>query len=148
MQLVGHMPGVSSFRRWNLIRRIRQPSVSWRRWMRSIDAEAREQVLSSEDRHTLRLQKSKPLLEEIKSQIQAARTSTLPKSVLAEACNYTLTLWTRLTRFMEHPELELSNNLAENSMRPVALGRRYEQSGIRQSWNGEEDSHFDCPIVA
>jgi len=72
----------------------------------------------------------------------------LPKSVLAKACNYTLTLWTRLTRFVEHPELELSNNLAENSMRPVALGRRYEQSGIRQSWNGEEDSHFDCPIVA
>jgi hypothetical protein len=35
-----------------------------------------------------------------------------------------LTLWTRLTRFLEHPELELSNNLAENAMRPVAIGRR------------------------
>jgi hypothetical protein len=29
-----------------------------------------------------------------------------------------------ITRFLEYPELELSNNLAENSMRPVALGRR------------------------
>jgi hypothetical protein len=47
----------------------------------------------------------------------------VPKSVLAKACNYTLTLWTRLTRFLEHPVLELSNNLAENAMRPVALGR-------------------------
>jgi Transposase IS66 family len=28
------------------------------------------------------------------------------------------------TRFLEYPELELSNNLAENSMRPVALGRK------------------------
>lgn len=27
-------------------------------------------------------------------------------------------------RFLEHPELELSTNLAENSMRPVALGRK------------------------
>jgi transposase len=89
-----------------------------------IDAQARKQGLSQEDRQLLRLEKSKPLLEQIKSQIQAARTSTLPKSVLAKACNYTLTLWTRLTRFMEHPELELSNNLAEKSMRPVALGRR------------------------
>ena len=89
-----------------------------------IDAQARKQGLSQEDRQLLRLEKSKPLLEQIKSQIQAARTSTLPKSVLAKACNYTLTLWTRLTRFLEHPELELSNNLAENSMRPVALGRR------------------------
>jgi transposase len=89
-----------------------------------VDKKAREEALSREDRHTLRLEKSKPLLEEIKSRIQAARADALPKSVLAKACNYTLTLWTRLTRFLEHPVLELSNNLAENAMRPVALGRR------------------------
>ena len=57
----------------------------------------------------------------IKSQIQRARSEALPKSVLAKAWNYTLTLWTRLSRFLEHPELELSNNLAENAMRPLAL---------------------------
>ena len=90
----------------------------------ALDAQAREHGLSQEDRQLLRLEKSKPLLEEIKIQIQSARTGALPKSVLAKACNYTLTLWTRLTRFLEYPELELSNNLAENSMRPVALGRR------------------------
>ena len=90
----------------------------------AIDAHAREQALSPENRQPLRLEQSKPLLEEIKTQIQAARSGSLPKSVLAKACNYTLTLWTRLTRFLEHPELELSNNLAENSMRPLALGRR------------------------
>jgi transposase len=54
----------------------------------------------------------------------AARSGSLPKSVLAKACNYTLTLWTRLSRFLEYSQLELSNNLAENAMRPVALGRR------------------------
>ncbi len=63
-------------------------------------------------------------LEEIKSQIEAARSGALPKSVLAKACNYTLTLWTRLTRFLQYPELELSNNCAENAIRPVALGRK------------------------
>jgi hypothetical protein len=30
----------------------------------------------------------------------------------------------RLSRLLEYPELELSNNLAENAMRPIALGRR------------------------
>ena len=35
-----------------------------------------------------------------------------------------MTLWNRLSRFLEYPELELSNNLAENSMRPVVLGRK------------------------
>jgi hypothetical protein len=48
----------------------------------------------------------------------------LPSSTLSKACQYALTLWRKLTRFLEYPELELSNNLAENSMRPVALGRK------------------------
>jgi transposase len=69
----------------------------------ALDAQAREQGLNQADRQLLRLEKSKAPLEEIKSQIQAARTSTLPKSVLAKACNYTLTLWTRLTRFVNIP---------------------------------------------
>jgi hypothetical protein len=37
---------------------------------------------------------------------------------------YTLSLWRKLTLFLEHPVLELSNNLAENSMRMIAIGRR------------------------
>jgi len=89
-----------------------------------VDAQARQEGLSQIDRHVLRLEKSQPLLEQIKATIQAARTGALPKSALAKACDYTLTLWGRLSRFLEYPELELSNNLAENAMRPVALGRR------------------------
>jgi transposase len=90
----------------------------------AIDAQARQEGLSQSDRHVLRLEKSRPLLEQIKAGIQAARVGTLPKSALAKACDYTLTLWTRLSRFLEYPELELSNNLAENAMRPIALGRK------------------------
>jgi len=90
----------------------------------AIEAEAREESLSPEARHAMRLEKSKPLLDEIKSQIETARSGALPKSVLAKACNYTLTLWARLTRFLQYPELEISNNCAENAMRPVALGRK------------------------
>ena len=90
----------------------------------SIEAQAPDHSLSQEERQLARLQKSGPVLEQIKSQVQRARTDALPKSVLAKAYNYTLSLWTRLNRFMEHPQLELSNNLAENAMRPVALGRR------------------------
>src|SRR6201981_3536095 len=90
----------------------------------AIDAQARQEGLSQIDRHVLRLEKAKPLLEQIKATIQAGRAGALPKSALAKACNYTLTLWSRLSRFLEYPELELSNNLAENAMRPVALGRR------------------------
>jgi transposase len=90
----------------------------------AIDAGARSQALSLEARHALRQQQSRPLLDEIRKQIEAARSAALPGGALAKACNYTLTLWNKLTRFLEYPELELSNNLAENSMRPVALGRK------------------------
>jgi transposase len=90
----------------------------------AIDAEGRAGALSLEARHALRLQKAPPLLEQLKAGLEAARAKALPQSALAKACNYTLTLWGRLTRFLEYPEVELSNNVAENSMRPVALGRR------------------------
>ena len=63
------------------------------------------------------------LLDEIREHIQTARQTVLPGSKAAQACKYTLTLWEKLTRFLDHPRLELSNNFAENSMRPVALGR-------------------------
>jgi transposase len=48
----------------------------------------------------------------------------LPSSALAKGCNYTLTLWSRLNRFLNYPQLELSNNLAENAIQPVAVGRK------------------------
>ena len=48
----------------------------------------------------------------------------MPSSALAKGCNYTLTLWSRLNRFLNYPQLELSNNLAENAIQPVAVGRK------------------------
>jgi transposase len=90
----------------------------------AIDAQARQQGLSLEARHKLRQEKAPSLLAIIRQQIEAAQRQVLPGSQLAKACKYTLSLWDKLTRFLEHPELELSNNLAENSMRPIAVGRR------------------------
>src|SRR6201987_5284784 len=84
--------------------------------------ESRISALSERDQ--LRQQKARPILESIKSQIETAKGQTLPKSALAKACNYTLTFWNRLTRFLDHPILELSTNAAENAIRPVALGRK------------------------
>lgn len=90
----------------------------------AVDRTAREQGVGLEARHILRQAKSRPLLEMIRRDVVDARSHGLPASALGKACNYTLTLWPKLTRFLDYPELELSNNLAENSMRPVAIGRR------------------------
>ena len=89
-----------------------------------IDAKARQENADLATRHVLRQQHAKPLLEQIKAQLEDGKTKALPKSCFGKACRYTLELWYKLTRFLEYPELELSNNLAENSMRGVVLGRK------------------------
>jgi transposase len=90
----------------------------------AIDAEARARNLDHAARHALRWEQARPLLDIIRQRIETARAEALPSSALSRAAGYTLALWHKLTRFLEYPELELSNNLAENSMRPVALGRK------------------------
>src|ERR1039458_7443412 len=89
-----------------------------------IDALAREEKLDHAARHVLRLERAQPLVEIIRGEVEAARNASLPSSALGKAANYTLSQWRKLTQFLEHAELELSTNLAENSMRPVALGRK------------------------
>ncbi len=65
------------------------------------------------------------MVETIRREVEATHNrAILPASALGKAAHYTLAQWKKLTRFLEHPELDLSNNLAENSMRPVALGRK------------------------
>ena len=90
----------------------------------AIDAEARALGLDAMARHELRIERASALLEIIRQRVEKAQTQALPASKLARAAHYTLALWPKLTRFLDYPELELSNNLAENSMRGVAIGRK------------------------
>jgi len=92
----------------------------------AIDREAREQKLSLDDRHALRQERAPAVLAELKALLLAMQSSgaILPKSIAGKAISYTLNRWEKLTRFMEHSVIELSTNWAENSMRPIAIGRR------------------------
>ena len=92
----------------------------------AIDREAREQSLSLEDRHALRQERAPALLDELKALLleMLASRAYLKKSVAGHAIAYTLKRWQKLTHFLEHPVIELSTNWAENSMRPIAIGRR------------------------
>src|ERR1700745_3681402 len=90
----------------------------------AIDREASEAQMDHAARHRLRQEKAPSLLDQIREHILTTSKTVLPKSALGKACSYTLALWKKLTCFLEYPQLELSNNLAENSMRPVAVGRK------------------------
>jgi transposase len=90
----------------------------------AVDRVAREKGLSPLERAELRREKSTQKVEELRRRLEEQQHRVLPKSKTGEGIGYALGQWTRLTRFLEYPELELSNNLAENSMRPAVLGRK------------------------
>ncbi len=92
----------------------------------TIDREAREQSLTLEDRHALRQERAPALLEQLQALLLKMKASRvyLKKSIAGQAIDYTLKRWEKLTCFLKHPVIELSTNWAENSMRPIAIGRR------------------------
>lgn len=88
------------------------------------EREARENSLSFEQRKELRLEKSAPVLKEFEKWLQTELVKVLPKSVIGKAIAYTLSLWKRLIRYIDDGKYEIDNNMVENSIRPVALGRK------------------------
>ncbi|MCW5964897.1 MAG: IS66 family transposase, partial [Bryobacterales bacterium] len=90
----------------------------------AIDREAREAGMRIDERHALRQEKATSLVTSLHTRLRELRPTVLPSSTLGEAITYTLNLWPRLKVFLDHPVVELSNNLAENSMRGIALGRK------------------------
>ena len=54
------------------------------------------------------------------------------------AVGYALNNWTKLTAFIEHPELPLDNNPMERAIRPFTLGRRNWLCVSRRRTDGED----------
>jgi hypothetical protein len=89
-----------------------------------IDRQARQRELTADERLAQRRQYGEEWLAGIHETSLRLSREVLPKSALGQATTYTLHQWPKLRRCFDYAEVELSNNLAENSMRPVALGRK------------------------
>jgi transposase len=79
---------------------------------------------SPEERLAHRQAHSVPLLPQIKERILTANALALPKSKLGQACRYALGQWPKLIRVFDYGDTELDTNWAENSIRPLVLGRK------------------------
>jgi hypothetical protein len=88
------------------------------------ERESREKDLTFEQRKELREEQSLPVLQELEKWMKEQLSDVLPKSSIGQAITYTLGLWPRLTRYTQNGQAEIDNNLIENSIRPVALGRK------------------------
>lgn len=72
----------------------------------------------------LRLKEIAPLIREIKDWIEQENLKVLPKSAIGQAMTYYLNQYHKLEALTLDARLELDNNLIENAIRPLALGRK------------------------
>jgi transposase len=89
-----------------------------------IEREARNKELTYDEIKTLRQEQSMVIIGEIQQWLTRQSGEVLPKSTIGMAINYTLNLWSRLIKYTEDGRFNIDNNLIENSIRPVALGRK------------------------
>jgi transposase len=86
-----------------------------------VEREARD--FTAEQRRELRQGKSLPTLKDIENYLQTEKPKVLPKSPMGVAIDYTLSNWEALLRYTEDGDLEIDNNRAERSLRPIVVGR-------------------------
>jgi transposase len=90
----------------------------------AVEQQMRDESLSWEDRTIRRQEKSAPVLLELKDWMIEQFPKVLPKSPLGMAIAYTLPRWEGLSAYTLHGQIEIDNNLVENAIRPVAIGRK------------------------
>jgi len=81
-------------------------------------------TLSEDERYGVRQSTSVPILEAFKAWLDVNATQVMKGSLTRKAMDYTLNQWTYLIRYCERGDLHMSNVLAENAIRPFALGRK------------------------
>lgn len=80
--------------------------------------------LTPNERYSVRLERSRPILDAFLVWLRTHRSRVLPKSTLGQAITYCLNQWGKLEAFMKDGRLELDNNRSERSIKPFVIGRK------------------------
>lgn len=92
-----------------------------------IEREARERMLTSDERYLFRLEKGAPgIMAEFKAWLeqQICAPDLLPQSLIGKAVAHALKRYEPLQVYLTDGRMEIDNNLVENAIRPIALGRK------------------------
>ena len=65
-----------------------------------------------------------PILKALGEWMQKAYSEVLPSSAIGKAIFYSLSRWDKLSLYATSDFLSIDNNAVENSIRPVAVGRK------------------------
>jgi transposase len=88
------------------------------------DIERKVKSMHYDEIQKIRAQESVPILEKMKEWMQEQIIEVLPKSIIGKAIAYSLTRWKELSLYTIDGKLNIDNNPVENSIRPVAIGRK------------------------
>jgi hypothetical protein len=87
-----------------------------------VEREARE--LQPEARRLWRQQHAKPIAEALHAWLSEQRPKLAKADVTAKAIDYALSNWRGLRRYLDDGDVPIDNNVAENAVRPLAVGRK------------------------
>ena len=90
----------------------------------AVERHAKEQGLSIQQIVGLRQVQSVPVLLALEEWMMENYKAILPQSTIGQAMHYSLQRWDKLMRYTTDGRLEIDNNLVENAIRPVAIGRK------------------------
>ncbi len=86
--------------------------------------EARGRTLDASARQDLRAQHAIPALQALHAWLRQTRGKAANGSALAKAIDYSLKRWSALSRYASSGNLPIDNNPVENSIRPIAIGKK------------------------
>ena len=90
----------------------------------ALERQVKEDELSDDALYQLRQQQAVPILNNLKVWMLENYKTVLPQSTIGQALYYSLQRWDKLSRYTTDGRLKIDNNLVENAIRPVAIGRK------------------------
>jgi len=90
----------------------------------TIERKAKEQQLDQEQILQLRQTEAVPVLESLGRWMKETYLKVLPASAISKALGYSIGRWPELMLYATDGKLNIDNNPVENSIRPVAIGRK------------------------
>jgi transposase len=88
----------------------------------AIEREAK--ALSPEERYTVRMERSRPILDAFSVWLEQQKSRVLPQSLTGTAVTYCLNQWDKLEGYLRDGRLEIDNNRSERSIKPFVIGRK------------------------
>jgi transposase len=98
--------------------------LAWIGELYAVEHRAKEQNLDREQIRALRQKDSRPILDAIEKRLEQWAGEVLPKSPMGQAIGYARGQWQALIRYTHDGLLSIDNNLAERTLRMVAIGRK------------------------